>query len=451
VRRSVTIILALVAGLVFSAGLYLAGVGSGFAIADIRGRSAATVTAPAAALPARTPCPGVSEPAAPGPTSAPTTAPTAPPPTATRSAGPPSATEEAPEGEPFLLLGEVWSILSDEFYGDFPDVQALDYAAIRGLLGALGDEDTTFIEPDSAAIMGEDATGELEGIGAYVGLDQEGRLQIIRPFEDGPAALAGLISGDLVLSVDDVPLSGRSLYEAIALIRGPAGTEVRLLIERAGMSEPFETIVTRARVAIPTTTARMLDQGVGYMRLHSFNASATEALERSLRDLLSQGAVGVVLDVRQNPGGWLDQAIGVADLFLADGVILVERWSDGGEDVYRAREGDAGEHVPLVVLVDGGSASASEIVGGALQDNQRALLVGEVTYGKGSVQRPHTLSDGSELRVTIAAWFTPDGRAIHAQGLTPDFEVAWPDGADLEAGNDPQLNRAVELVLEQVE
>jgi carboxyl-terminal processing protease len=346
------------------------------------------------------------------------------------------------------LLQEVWSIVEDEFYGEIPDQRTRNYAAIRGMLGALEDENTTFIEPRSAAILGEDATGELEGIGAYVGLDEDGRVLIIRPFTDGPAALAGLIAGDRVLSVDDVSLAGRSLYEAIALIRGPAGTDVRLLIMRPGAADPFEAIVTRARVEIPTTTIRMTDEGVGYVRLHTFNASASEALEASLSELLSEEPVGIVLDLRQNPGGWLDQAISVADLFLAEGVIVTERWSDGSEDVYKAHLGDLGEQVPLVVLVDAGSASASEIVGGALQDNGRAVLVGEVTYGKGSVQRPHTLSDGSELRVTIALWFTPEGRALHAQGLTPDVEVPWPDTTSGTAEG-PQLDRAIELLLEQ--
>jgi carboxyl-terminal processing protease len=349
------------------------------------------------------------------------------------------------------VLREVLLIVQEEFYGELPDSSTLNYAAIRGLLGALDDENTTFIEPNSAAILGEDATGQLEGIGAYVGFDEESRLEIIRPFADGPADLAGLRAGDRILSVDDLPLAGRSIHEAIALIRGPEGTDVRLLIMRTGVLEPFEVVVTRARIEIPTTATLMTDDGVGYVRLYTFNASARSALEGSLSELLAQDPVGIILDLRQNPGGWLDQAISVADLFLAEGVILVERWSDGAEDVYRARLGDLGERVPLVVLVDAGSASASEIVGGALQDNGRAVLIGESTYGKGSVQRPHALSDGSELRVTIALWFTPGGQAIDGHGLTPDIEVLWPDDGVLATGDDPQLEQAIEYLLDFVE
>nr|HID14362.1 S41 family peptidase [Anaerolineae bacterium] len=305
---------------------------------------------------------------------------------------------------------------------------------------------TAFIEPEVAAILAEDATGEFEGIGAFVDMDEEGKLEIVQPFEGGPAEKAGLLAGDRVLGVDGVSIVGSTLYEAISLIRGPADTEVTLLIEREGVAEPFEVTVTRARLEIPVVEMEMRDDGVGYIRLYEFSATASKRLEESLEELLAQEPQGVVLDLRQNPGGWLEQAIKVADLFLEESVIAVERFSDGTEQPFEARPGDVGEDVPLVVLVDGGSASASEIVAGALQDRERAILIGEPTFGKGSVQRPFTLSDGSELRVTTALWFTPNDRAIHGQGLTPDIEVPWPE-EDVEPGTDPQLERAVEYLL----
>lgn len=349
--------------------------------------------------------------------------------------------------ETFQLFWEVWDLVQRNFYGELPDMQELTYAAIRGMLATLDDEYTAFIEPDAAAIIAEDATGEYEGIGAFVGMDEQGKLEIIQVFDDGPAQRAGVRDGDRVLEVDGVSITGLTLYEAISMIRGPEDTQVTLLIEREGVSEPFEVSVTRARIENPIIEAEMRDDGIGYIRLSEFSATARERTEEELKILLDQEPAGVVLDLRNNPGGWLDQAVDVADLFLDDGVILFERWSDGRERSFEAHPGDAGEDVPLVVLVNGGSASASEIVAGALQDHERAILVGELTFGKGSVQQPFTLSDGSELRVTIARWFTPNDRAIHGQGLAPDIEVVWPEEGPAPE-EDPQLRRAVEYLLE---
>jgi len=348
--------------------------------------------------------------------------------------------------EAFQLFWEVWDLVQRNFYGELPDMQEVTYAAIRGMLDTLGDQYTAFIEPAVAAVLSEDATGEFEGIGAFVDMDETGTLVIAGVFEGGPAESAGVRDGDRVLAVDGISIVGSTLYEAIGLIRGPAGSDVTLLIEREGTAEPFEITVTRARLEIPIIEVEMRDDGIGYIRLYEFSATANTAMESGLEELLSQEPRGVVFDLRQNGGGWLDQAVDVADLFLDDGVILIERWSDGQERVFEASPGEIGEDVPLVVLVDRGTASASEIVAGALQDQERAILIGELTFGKGSVQRPFTLSDGSELRVTIARWFTPDDRAIHDQGLTPDIEVPWPE-ENVEPGEDPQLERAVEYLL----
>lgn len=461
-RSGAKVVLAVVAALVFLTGVFLVGVGSGYVLAGARPLRAQPATPDAVgpasdsgtptpqALPANPTIPAAdtatAKPApSPSPARTPSLAPS-PYPTPT-PAFEESDDVDGTDEDPFQVLREVWDLVQVEFYGDLPDRQALNYAAIRGLLGALDDENTAFIEPRSAAVIDEDASGEFEGIGAYVGVDDEGKLEIISPFEGGPAAKAGLIAGDRVLAVDGTPLEGKSLYDAITLIRGPAGSQVILLIERRGAPTPVEAIVTRARIEVPTTTVRMTDEGIGYIRLHSFNAAASRQMEEGLEELLAQEPAALVLDIRQNPGGWLDQAIAVADLFLADGVILVERWSDGSEQVFEAGAGDMAEHVPLAILVDGGSASASEIVAGALQDSGRATLVGEPTYGKGSVQRPHTLSDGSELRVTIAVWFTPGGRAIHGRGLVPDIEVTWPEPTGDEPLTDPQLERAIQYLL----
>ncbi|TET53199.1 MAG: S41 family peptidase, partial [Anaerolineales bacterium] len=351
----------------------------------------------------------------------------------------------AADYEAFEIFWEVWTLVEANFYGTFPSTDDIDYAATHGMLGTLGDDYTSLIEPELAAILAEDASGSYEGIGAFVTLDQNGLVEITGLFESGPSEIAGLLPGDKVLEVDSVSVVGLTLYQAIANIRGPAGSEVTLLVSRAGVAEHFGVTVTRARLEIPIVEEEVLEDSIGYVRLADFSATATASVEEALDKLLAGGVQGIVFDLRNNPGGWLDQAVDVSDLFLSSGVIVTEKWSDGRELSDYAQPGDVGEEVMLVVLVNGHTASAAEIVAGALQDYQRAILIGQTTYGKGSVQRTFTLEDGSELRVTSARWFTPDGDAIGGAGLTPDIHVSAVDRADPEA--DPQLDRAVEYLL----
>ncbi len=363
-------------------------------------------------------------------------------PTVSTPASPPQDLRQA-----FGIFWEAWGLVQDEYYGEIPAPQTVAYGAIRGALQTLGDPYTSFIEPKIARILQEDASGQFEGIGALVRMNRDNKLEIVRTFEGSPAQKAGLQAGDLVVKVNGQSIVGYSIYEAIALIRGPAGTSVTLTIERPGQRDPFEVTVTRARITIPVVEARMLPENIAYIRLFDFSAQATRQLQEHLKALLAQNPRGLILDLRDNPGGFLDQAIQVADLFLDEGVVAYERTRDGQERVFRSKSGDIGEKIPMVVLVNAGSASASEIVAGALQDRGRARLVGERTFGKGSVQLSHTLSDGSELRVTIARWFTPNNRAIHGEGLNPDIEVKAEPGAAT-GGTDPQLQRAVEALLQ---
>ncbi len=348
------------------------------------------------------------------------------------------------EEEAFQLFRDVWDIVREAYYGEIPDFQTIVYGAIRGSLQTLGDEYTSFIEPRIAAIINEDASGEFQGIGAYVRMRDDGKLEIAGIIPGTPAEEAGLRSGDRVLAVDGQSIVGYSIYEAIALIRGPAGTPVTLLIERPGEEKTFEVTIVRARIEIPLVEAKMLQGNIAYIKLTDFSATASRQMRESLGDLLARNPKGLILDLRNNPGGWLDQALEVADLFLDRGVILIERTKEG-EEVFRSRDGGPAESIPLVVLTNKGSASASEIVAGAIQDRGRGILIGEPTVGKGSVQRPYRLRDGSELRVTIAHWFTPNDRAINGQGLTPDIVVPWPEDAG--PNEDPQLDRAVEYLL----
>jgi carboxyl-terminal processing protease len=357
----------------------------------------------------------------------------------------PTPLDTAPvEAFDYDLLRKVLNILEKQYYGEIPDGKTLAYGAIRGMLLTLDDPYTSFIEPEISAIMNEDASGEFEGIGAMVTMRDDGYLEIASLIPGQPAEKAGVKPGDLILSVNGQSIVGLGLYEAISYIRGPAGTEAELEIARPGEPEPIYITVTRARIEIPVVEYEMLENDIAYISLTEFDAKATERVHAALDELLDQDPQGLVFDLRGNPGGWLDQAIKMSDLFLGEGLVAIERDSAGGEQRFYAFDGDIGEDIPMVVLVNGGSASAAEIVAGALRDRDRATLVGTTTLGKGSVQRPNELSDGSQLRVTIARWFTPDDVSIHGDGLAPDIEVEFPE--DVAEGEDPQLERAVEYL-----
>ncbi len=415
---------------------YVAGLGTGLYVAQ----AVAVAQVPATTMP--TVVPSISpSPTLPAPTATPVPAPTA--------TNLPAATQTVTVGESgsFDIFWEAWEILQAQFYGGLPTESELPYAAIKGVIASTGDPYTAFLDPVRAEIVRTDLSGSFEGIGATVRMRPDGRLEIVQPLADQPAIEAGLRAADIVLSVDGTALEGMNIYEAISLIRGPAGTVVRLLIQRAGVEEPFEVEVVRARIEVPMVESRLLEDGVAYLRLNEFGQTATEEIKQALRALLEQSPDGLILDLRGNPGGYLATAIEVSSQFLAEGPILIERFRDETERVYDPVAGGLATDIPLVVLVDGGSASASEIVAGAIQDSARGILVGTTTLGKGSVQLVNTLSDGSQLRVTTARWFTPAGRAIHGEGLEPDIQVEITE-ADIAADRDPQLERAIEYLRE---
>ena len=360
------------------------------------------------------------------------------------------ASDEDPTADfNYDLLHTVLELLEEQFYGEIPDGDDLAYGAVRGMLMTLDDPYTSFIEPEITAILNEDATGEFEGIGAMVTMREDGYLEIASLIPGQPAEAAGVLAGDLIVAVGDQSIVGLGLYEAIAYIRGPAGTDAELEILRQGEPERVYITVTRARIEVPIIESEMLEDGIAYLRLTEFDANATERVEAALSELLAESPRALVFDLRSNPGGWLGQAIGVADVFLDEGLVAIQRDSSGDEQRFPSADGDLGEEIPMVVLVNGGSASASEIVAGALQDRDRAILIGTLTLGKGSVQLPNNLDDGSQLRVTIARWFTPDEQDLHTNGLTPDIEVEHTP--DTPAGEDPQLQRAIEYLNEMVD
>lgn len=344
------------------------------------------------------------------------------------------------------LYNEVWNLLQKQFYGDLPQGKDVTYALIRGLVASLGDQHTAFLDPKSAEMFNTDIEGHFEGIGARVEPAPGGGVLITYLFPGQPADKAGLQAGDILTAVDGHDVMRISLNEAISLIRGPNGSTVILTVDREG--EPVRDVpVVRARIEIPVVLSKTLGSGkVAYIALSEFSSVAPSRLADAVKKALDQKPEGLILDLRGNPGGLLDAAVHVGSDFVSQGNILIERTKDGSEQAYN-REGPylLGK-TPLVVLVDGGSASASEIVAGAIQDAGTGVLMGEKTYGKGSVQLPNTLSDGSQLRVTIAHWFTPKDRAIDKVGLVPNYVVPVTK-ADIEAKRDPQLDQAVKYLL----
>lgn len=409
------------------------------------------------ASPTPTPLPSATPPVATdtvAPPATPTAADTATPPSPTPE---PAALEVAPapgsplQGADFGAFYEVWNLIGSEFDGSVPSSEEVIQEAIAGSLGALDDNYTRYVPPAVAERMRQEEDGAVEGIGAMVRENEDGLFEIVRPIDGQPADLAGLLPGDVLIEVDGQSVLEIGFDEVIMMVRGPAGTTVRLKVAREGEAEPLEFAIVRARFEVPVLEFEMLPPEItggapiGYIRLTEFSRNADEKLREALDAILPQQPAGLVFDLRDNPGGYLDQSVAVADAFLPAGVALYERNNRGLDQTFVTRDGDAAEAIPLVVLVNAGSASASEIVAGAIQDRGRGVLVGETTFGKGSVQQIHPLSNNAELRVTVARWYTPNNNTIDGQGITPDFAVESP--ADLGGADDGQLLRAVEYLL----
>jgi carboxyl-terminal processing protease len=350
------------------------------------------------------------------------------------------------------IFWEAMELLERDYYGELPTQQDRSYGAIRGVLDMLDDPNTSFMTPEQATNFLESMDGSFEGIGATVDWEEEiGAVRIVEPFENQPAWKAGLRRNDLIIAIDGESVAEMvDLTEAVSKIKGPRGSQVVLTVVRDDIADPFEVEVIRDLIQIPIVFSEMLgeNEDVAYVRLSRFSDNASQRLREAISTALDNGDVrGLVLDMRGNPGGLLREAVRVSSLFLPDDeLVLIERFSDGSEDLYRA-EGRpiVPADLPIVVLVNEGSASASEIVSGALQDTGRAVLLGTTTFGKGSVQLPHTLSDGSLMRVTIARWYTPKDRSIDGTGLEPDIVLEISE-EEIEAEEDPQLDRALQLL-----
>ncbi len=342
------------------------------------------------------------------------------------------------------LYWEVWNRVSEQFYGGVPEDAPVAYGAIKGSLSVLEDPYTIFLEPEPAEQEKADLEGQFGGVGAFVRRDEAGGV-VLEPMRGQPAETAGMMTDDVLIAVDGVKISPEmSTNEIVLLIRGEVGTEVVLTVKREGVSEPIDLFITRAIIETPSANWHILDEEptIGYVQLTAFTERSNDELNRAFDELAAQGVESYILDLRGNGGGLLDAAVDVTSQFLREGVVVREDRQNEGERVYDVRSGGKVLDQPLVVLVNGGTASASEILGGALQDYERATLIGERTFGKGSVQLIYELSDKSRLHVTVAKWFTPDGNVIDGIGLMPDVEVLFTE-EDHANGNDPQLKRAI--------
>ena len=355
---------------------------------------------------------------------------------------PPRSAVELP-GE-FDSLGEAWKILSDDYVNNEAlDPEELSKGAIKGMLEALGDPYTSYLESYQLALS--DLEGSFEGIGTIVSME-DGELTVVSPIADGPAERQGVRAGDKILEVDDEPTSEMSLMEAVLKIRGEKGSTVTLLILHQDENTPVEVEIIREEITLDSVYLDMLPDDIALLQITYFEESTPDELTTALNDARQSGAWSIILDLRGNPGGYLHVVVDVASEFLDGGIVLNE--ADEAGDIieeWAASSGGLATDLPLVILVDGSSASGSEVLAGALQDHGRAILIGTETYGKGSVNVLHRLSDGSALYVTTARWLTTDHHPIEGVGLTPDIEVEI-TAEDIASGRDPQLESAIEYL-----
>lgn len=349
-------------------------------------------------------------------------------------------------GEAFAPFWEAVDLVQTRYYNQPVDRDALVEGAINGMLESLEDPHTIYLSPELETAQREEFEGdqEIQGIGAEV--TQEGdNIVIVSPIDGSPASAAGLRPGDILREANGVELTGMTAAEAAANVRGPKGTEVTLLIERDG--ETFEVTVTRDVIKIKSVQGRMLDENLAYVRLSRFGLQTDEDLDAVLKELMAQNPDGLILDLRLNPGGGLDTVVEIADEFLPEGLVLVQEFGDGVERKFESDDGGLAEEIPMVVLIDEGSASASEVLAGAIRDRGRGVLIGQTSFGKGTVQSWQPLSNGGGLRLTISRWLTPDEFWVNEEGLEPDYRIQLPEFDPDQEFEDTQLQAAIDFLL----
>jgi carboxyl-terminal processing protease len=359
------------------------------------------------------------------------------------------------EGQPtdvdFGPFWKAWSIINRDFVPTGTSTKlATDedkvWGAIGGMVESLGDPYTVFFPPVEAKQFAADIKGSFGGVGMEVG-QENGVITVITPLKGSPAEAAGIRKGDKILKIGDKDTARLTTDEAVRMIRGEEGTPVTLTVSRTGRA-PFEVTIVRQLINIPTIETKSLGDGIFYIALFSFTENSPNLFRAALREFIESGDTKLVLDLRGNPGGYLEAALDMASWFLPPGAVVIreERGQDKEENTYRSRGYDIfNENLKFVILVDEGSASASEILAGALSEHGKATLVGEKTFGKGSVQELLPVTPDTSIKVTIARWLTPNGKSISDEGIVPDISIK-PTEADIKAGKDVQLDRAIQFL-----
>ncbi len=361
------------------------------------------------------------------------------------------STAGAPDGADLTTLFKAWELLDKNFVAasttEALTLEEKVWGATSGLAAAFGDPYTVFLPPEEKTVFETQVRGDFQGVGMEVGI-KDNTLIVISPIKDTPAFRAGIQSGDYILKIDDFDTAGASVEEAVSKIRGEKGTTVRLTLLR-GKKEPFEVSVTRDVINLPTIDTTYRDDGVFVIQLYSFNSLSPQLFRNAIQEFANSGSERMVLDLRGNPGGFLEAAVDIASWFLPVGKTVVTEDFGGGqsENVHRSRGYDVfTDRLKLVILIDQGSASASEILAGALRDHEKGILMGGQSFGKGSVQQVFDITNDTSLKITVARWLTPNHISISHGGLTPDIKVERTE-EDRKANKDPQLEEAVKYLL----
>lgn len=345
------------------------------------------------------------------------------------------------------VFWDVWDLLEDDYIDDHAlDKQQMVYGAIRGMVAALDDPYTVYMTPDETVEFTQSLDGRLEGIGAELTVRDQA-LVVVTPLKGSPAESAGLLPGDVIYKIDGNLTGDMTLFDAIMNIRGERGTKVVLNIFREGQEEPFDVGIIRDTVNIDSVFLEEPAEGIFWMSVYQFNDNTTPEFEEKMNEILVREPKGLIIDLRNNGGGYLEIAVDILSEFLEGDVeaVTIKRRESSQDETLFVSGSPRLPNIPLVVLINDGSASASEIVAGAVQDHERGIVMGETSFGKGSVQEVAQLNDGSSIRLTIARWFTPNGTNIDDVGITPDVEVAMTE-EDYAADRDPQLEAAVEYL-----
>ena len=355
----------------------------------------------------------------------------------------------APEDVDLSLLWEAWNELEENYVDpENFDHQKMVNGAISGMISSLEDPYTIFFDPDETKSFLEDVSGEFEGVGMEIGIRND-QLQVVAPLEGTPAEKAGLLPGDKIIKVDDLLTVDMTIEEAVTVIRGPKGSEVTLTILREGWESTKEFKVKRDVIKVPALKWELLENDIAHIKLYHFSEKSDNDFRTMALEILNSPVEKIILDLRNNPGGYLERAQDIAGWFLEKGqTVVIEDFGNKKEKQYYNVKGNSRLlDYPLVVLINQGSASASEILAAALRDNRNVKLIGETSFGKGSVQTLRYLSNGSSLKVTIAKWLTPNGDFITNKGLEPDIEIEMTEEDYLE-DRDPQLEKALEIIKE---